>query len=83
MGSVTKSFTALAVHQLAEAGKINLNAPVQAYLPEFHLADSHGGSLVTVQNLLDHTSGISTEQGNRRYFRSPSNTFAQAIEQLA
>jgi CubicO group peptidase (beta-lactamase class C family) len=35
MCSVSKSFTALALQQLAAAGKINLNAPLQAYLPEF------------------------------------------------
>ncbi|HEY6685497.1 MAG TPA: serine hydrolase domain-containing protein [Propionibacteriaceae bacterium] len=33
LGSTTKSFTALAVMQLVEAGKINLDAPVQHYLP--------------------------------------------------
>ena len=33
LGSVSKSFTALAIMQLVEAGKVNLDAPVQRYLP--------------------------------------------------
>jgi len=39
IGSLTKSFTALAVMQLVEAGKIALDAPVQRYLPWFRVAD--------------------------------------------
>lgn len=39
LGSVSKSFTALAVMQLVEQGKIDLDAPVQRYLPWFRLAD--------------------------------------------
>src|SRR5437867_6778113 len=39
VGSVTKSFTALAVMQLVEAGKVDLDAPVQRYLPWFRVAD--------------------------------------------
>ena len=35
LGSTTKSFTALAVMQLVEAGKIDLVAPIQRYLPWF------------------------------------------------
>ena len=39
LGSVSKSFTALAIMQLVEAGRIELNAPVQKYLPWFRVAD--------------------------------------------
>jgi CubicO group peptidase (beta-lactamase class C family) len=39
LGSTTKSFTALAIMQLVEAGKIALDAPVQRYLPWFRVAD--------------------------------------------
>jgi CubicO group peptidase (beta-lactamase class C family) len=39
IGSSSKSFTALAVMQLVEEGKIDLDAPVTSYLPWFHTAD--------------------------------------------
>jgi len=65
IGSVTKSFTALAVMQLVEAGKIDLDAPVQTYLPWFMLADEEASAKLTVRNLLNQTSGMSTKDGNR------------------
>ena len=37
LGSTSKSFTALAVMQLVEAGKISLDAPVRRYLPWFRV----------------------------------------------
>jgi CubicO group peptidase (beta-lactamase class C family) len=65
LGSVTKSFTALAVMQLVEAGKIDLDAPVQEYLPWFELADKEAAAKITVRNLLNQTTGISTIDGDR------------------
>jgi CubicO group peptidase (beta-lactamase class C family) len=65
LGSVTKSFTALAVMQLVEQGKIDLDAPVQTYLPWFELADKEASAKITVRNLLNHTTGISEKNGNR------------------
>ena len=64
IGSTTKSFTALAVMQLVEAGKIELDAPIQHYLPSFRLADPDASARITVRDLLHQTSGISTADGN-------------------
>ena len=58
LGSITKSFTALAVMQLAEAGKVDLDAPVQRYVPWFRLADPGASARITVRHLLNHTSGL-------------------------
>ena len=57
IGSLTKSFTALAVMQLAEAGLLELDAPVRRYLPEVALEG------ITLRHLLAHTSGIPTAAG--------------------
>ncbi|GAA4589382.1 serine hydrolase domain-containing protein [Planotetraspora phitsanulokensis] len=57
VASVSKSFTALAVMQLAEAGKVTLDAPVRDYLPHFRIADPRG-TRITVRELLNQTSGI-------------------------
>ena len=54
LGSVTKQFTAAAVLQLAEQGKISLDEDFTRYLPDF----STGGRRVSVTQLLNHTSGI-------------------------
>lgn len=58
IGSITKSFTALAVMQLNEAGKVNLDAPVQRYLPWFRVADPQASAQITVRHLLNQTSGL-------------------------
>jgi CubicO group peptidase (beta-lactamase class C family) len=57
VGSTTKPFTAMAVLQLAEQGKLDLDAPVTRYLPWFSMDDPRFGA-ITVRELLDHTSGI-------------------------
>ncbi len=58
IGSTTKSFTALAVMQLVEAGKVELDAPVQRYLPWFRVADPQASAQMTVRHLLHQTSGL-------------------------
>ena len=58
LASVSKSFTALAIMQLVEAGKIELDAPVQRYLPWFRVADPVASARITVRHLLSHTSGL-------------------------
>jgi CubicO group peptidase (beta-lactamase class C family) len=45
--------------QLVEAGKIELDAPVQKYLPWFRVADPQVSQQITVRHLLNQTSGIS------------------------
>jgi CubicO group peptidase (beta-lactamase class C family) len=54
IGSVTKQFTATAVLQLVEQGKLDLDADFTNYLPEFETR----GHVVPLRRLLDHTSGI-------------------------
>jgi len=55
IGSITKSFVAIAVLQLVEAGKVDLDAPVSRYLP-FALGEaSHP---ILVRHLLTHSLGI-------------------------
>ena len=59
IGSQTKSFTALAISQLAEAELLDLNAPVKTFIPWFEVADPRASQEITIQHLLHHTSGLS------------------------
>ena len=54
LGSCTKPFTAVAVLQLKEAGKVDLDAPISRYLGGLPAA----WSKITVRELLSHTSGL-------------------------
>ena len=58
LGSVSKNFTAAATLQLVDAAKLQLDAPIRTYLPNFHTADTAGDG-ITIRHLLSHTSGIS------------------------
>jgi CubicO group peptidase (beta-lactamase class C family) len=65
IGSTSKSFTALATMQLVEAGRVELDAPVQRYLPWFRVADPEASARITVRDALNQTSGLSTASGRR------------------
>ncbi|GAA4614312.1 serine hydrolase domain-containing protein [Actinoallomurus liliacearum] len=54
IGSITKSFTATVLLQLAAQGKVGLDDPVERYLPGL----VPGGQQITLRQLLNHTSGI-------------------------
>jgi D-alanyl-D-alanine carboxypeptidase len=55
IGSISKSFAALCVFRLVEAGKLDLDADVQGLLPEVPLP---AGAVITLQSLLSHCSGL-------------------------
>ncbi|GAB3919230.1 hydrolase [Microlunatus endophyticus] len=56
VGSVTKSFTAVAVLRQVEQGELELDAPVGRYLPD--LVPGERGDRITVRMLINHTSGL-------------------------
>lgn len=60
LGSMSKAFTALAIMQLVDSGRVVLDAPAQRYLPWFRVADSAASGQITVRHLLLQTSGIPT-----------------------
>ena len=55
LASLTKVYTAILLLQLVDAGKVDLAAPVQQYLPEF---TGTGKGAVTIAMLLAHTSAL-------------------------
>lgn len=63
VASITKTFTAAAVLQLRDAGKLRLDDPLTCYIPEFADVRVRAGNLpgVTLRRLLTHHSGLSTE----------------------
>jgi CubicO group peptidase (beta-lactamase class C family) len=57
--SITKLFTATAIMQLAEDGKLSLDDPVSRYLPSYVLSSpKEAPAQVTIRELLNHTSGM-------------------------
>ncbi len=66
LGSITKQFTAVAILQLIEAGKIALNDPVTKFFPDY----PETGKTVTIEHLLTHTSGIPSYTGKPGFVAS-------------
>ncbi|MFJ3199877.1 serine hydrolase domain-containing protein [Streptomyces sp. NPDC086989] len=62
-GSVTKTFTAAVVLQLAAEGRVDLDRPVQQYLPGLLPSGPKGFEPVSVRQLLNYTSGIQPAEG--------------------
>jgi len=58
IGSITKLWTTTLIMQLADEGKLDLDAPVQQYLPQFRLADEQAAAGITTRQLLSHTAGF-------------------------
>lgn len=67
LASLAKPVTALAIMQLVEAGKVELDAPVQRYLPYFRLTDEQAAAALTVRHLLNHVSGLSRLTGDEKF----------------
>src|SRR5579875_289899 len=72
IASLTKSMTAVAIMRLTEEGKLSLDEPVSAYLPDFRLADAEATRRVTLRMLLAHTSGLGATGHQDRVFKEDS-----------
>lgn len=79
IGSVTKQFTAAAMLQLQEAGKLSVDDKLSKYIPDFARADR-----VTLRQMLNHTSGIGnyTDTGKVEIFLQRSRTDYPSAELL-
>ncbi|MCP4970190.1 MAG: beta-lactamase family protein, partial [Arcobacter sp.] len=76
IGSLTKSFTALAIIQLIEDRKINLDDSIKKYLPWFEIKDMKNVDNITIRTLLNQTSGFSTYDGLKNFDDWDSSDFA-------
>ena len=81
-GSLTKSFTALAVLKLIEQGKIDPHADIKKYIPDFSIRNLYDGEVpITVNHLLSHTSGLMIDY-YVRFTRERKYSNADLLSQL-
>jgi len=67
IGSITKQFTAMLVTQLAEEGKLKFENTISDFLPNF---PREIGERITVEMLLNHTSGLILPEGIEKYYNA-------------
>jgi CubicO group peptidase (beta-lactamase class C family) len=84
--SISKLFTATAVMQLVEQGKIDLDQTIQAYLPEFAIQSRYPESKpITVRSLMTHHSGLPVDNRHSIYAGGadqPPEPFQGVLEYL-
>jgi CubicO group peptidase (beta-lactamase class C family) len=82
IGSLTKQFTSMLILQLAQEGKVKLDAHVTDYLPDYR---KDTGSRITIHQLLNHTSGIPsyTNRPDFREFSLNSMSTAEFVKRYA
>lgn len=76
LASVSKLFTTIAAMQLVERGRVDLDAPVARYVPEFAAG---GKEAVTVRMLLTHTSGLPAFTPLWSSYPTPAQRLAAAL----
>lgn len=81
VGSVSKLFTDLAVMQLVEREKLNLDTPVSTYLPDVHPTNPFGGN-ITLRELMSHRSGLVREPPVGNYFDTSGASLAATVASL-
>ena len=81
VGSVSKLFTDIAVMQLVEQGKLDINAPVTRYLPSFHPKNNFDKA-ITLRQLMSHRSGLVREPPVGNYFDPTEPSLAKTIASL-
>ena len=64
IGSITKLFTRLLLHDMVARGQMNLDDPVQKYLPASVRMPTRNGRQITLWDLTTHTSGLPREMGD-------------------
>ena len=81
VGSVSKLFTDIAIMQLVEKGRLDLDAPVTRYLPDFRPENPFTGS-ITLKMLMAHRSGLVREPPIGNYFDPTPATLAATVRSL-
>lgn len=73
IGSISKSFTAVALAMLVDEGKIDWDDRVIKYVPYFQLYDPYVTSTFTIRDLLTHRSGLKEVSGGTLWYHSDLN----------
>ena len=82
VASISKLFTATAVMQLEEQGKINIDQPITAYMPEFSVKSRFSGSgRITPRNIMTHHSGLPANS-YKGFFSKDPEPFTKLVDRI-
>jgi CubicO group peptidase (beta-lactamase class C family) len=81
VGSTTKAFTTTVMATLVQAGKLEWNAPLRNYLPEYRLLDPLTTELITPRDLVTHRSGL--PRHDLVWYNDTASTREEVVARLA
>ncbi|MBT4062408.1 MAG: serine hydrolase [Flavobacteriaceae bacterium] len=81
VGSVSKLFTDMAIMQRVEKGELNLDAPIQKYLPDFTPNNPYDIP-ITLRQLMSHRSGLIREPKKGNYFADDEVSLKTTVESI-
>ena len=81
VGSVSKLFTDIAIMQMVEAGKVNLDSPITDYVPDFHPRNPYNEP-ITLRELMSHRSGLLREPPVGNYFDPTEPTLQATVRSM-
>jgi len=77
IGSISKIFTSIAIMQLQERGKLDINKPIKDYIPEFKPLGSEGIiNQITIASVLSHESGLPSDDISMLFSGKPFSSEA-------
>lgn len=83
IGSCTKAFTASLIGLLQKDGKVDIDKPVETYLPAFKFFNDPMNNTITLRDMMSHRTGLPRHDASWYYFTSGSrDTIMQRIQYL-
>jgi len=83
VGSISKLFTDIGIMQQVEAGKIDLDADIKTYIPDFRIGDPfETGTPPTLRQLMTHLSGFPRESPVGSYFDSTFPSLEDTVRSI-
>ena len=82
VGSVSKLFTDIAIMKKRESGDIDIDSPIQIYLPKFNPENKFNNEPITLRQLMSHRAGILREPAYGNYFADNETSLKKTVESV-
>ena len=82
VGSISKLFTDMAIMKKTETGDIDIDLPIQSYLPRFNPKNVYNNEPITLRQLMSHRAGVLREPAYGNYFADNETSLKKTVESV-
>ena len=82
VGSISKLFTDIAIMKKSEVGDIDIDLPIQSYLPKFNPKNIYNNNPITLRQLMSHRAGVLREPAYGNYFADNETSLKKTVESV-